>query len=99
MVTKLTGQLRREITIQGRAYIVSLDDEGLRLTVKGRRRGQALRWDDFANGNAALATALNASLAQANDRPRNTGRTRRGPDTSRIVKTPRTKTAAKKLRA
>ena len=67
MVTKLHGLLKRELEIKGRAYVVSLDESGIKLTLKGHRLGQELKWDDLASGDAALATALNASLAKAND--------------------------------
>jgi len=70
MVTKLHGVLKREIQIKGRAYVLALDATGIKLTLKGRRRGQELTWEDFSSGEAALATALNASLANANDSPR-----------------------------
>jgi len=33
--------------------------------VKGRRKGQELAWKDLVSGDAALAVALNATLAQA----------------------------------
>ena len=67
MVTKLQGLLKRELAIRGRAYVVALDETGIKLTLKGHRLGQELKWDDFASGDAALAIALNASLAKAND--------------------------------
>lgn len=67
MVTKLERTLRREVTIRHRAYIVQLDPQGLKLTLKGRRKGQALPWDAFVSGDAAFAQALTASLAHAND--------------------------------
>ena len=67
MVTKLDKTLKRELSIKGRAYILTLDDAGLKLTLKGHRKGQELLWDAFVTGEAAFATALNASLAQAND--------------------------------
>jgi hypothetical protein len=67
MVTKLHGLLRREVDIKGRAYVVGIDESGIKLTLKGHRLGQELSWDDFTSGDAALATALNASLAHAND--------------------------------
>jgi hypothetical protein len=70
MVTKLDKTLKRELSIKGRAYILTLDDAGLKLTLKGHRKGQELLWDAFVTGEAALATALNASLAQANDAPK-----------------------------
>jgi hypothetical protein len=34
------------------------------VTLKGKRKGQELRWEDFVSGDAALAVALNASLRQ-----------------------------------
>jgi len=67
VVTKLHGALRREISIQGRAYVVALDATGIKLTLKGHRKGQEISWTDFVSGDAALAAALSASLAQAND--------------------------------
>ena len=66
-MTRLHDVLRREITIKGRAYVVALDDTGIKLTLKGRRNGQQVRWDDVVNGDAALAAALTASLSHAND--------------------------------
>ena len=65
MATKLERALKREIAIEGAPYIVTISPEGLKLTNKGRRKGQELLWKDFINGQAALATALNASLEQA----------------------------------
>jgi hypothetical protein len=65
MTTKLDKVLKREIDINGEAYIVTLSPEGLKLTVKGRRKGQELAWKDLVSGEAALATALNASLEQS----------------------------------
>ena len=65
MTTKLEGALKREIEIDGEPYTVTLTPEGLTLTPKGRRKGYALEWRAFVNGEAALATALNASLANA----------------------------------
>jgi len=69
MVTKLERTLRREVVIRQRPYVVTLDAEGLKLTLKGHRKGQELRWEDFVSGDAAFAMALNASLTQANDAP------------------------------
>lgn len=64
MTTKLEKTLKRELAISGKAYILTLSPEGLKLTEKGRRKGQELLWKDFLSGQAALATALNASLQQ-----------------------------------
>lgn len=66
-MTRLDRPLRRELQIRQRAYVVTLDQDGMKLTLKGHRKGQELKWDDFVTGDAAFAVALNASLAQAND--------------------------------
>jgi hypothetical protein len=80
MVTKLHGQLRREIRISGIAYVVTMTEGGLKLTEKGRRKGFELTWKDLVSGDAALAVALNASVdAAPAPRPKGKGpaRTRR----------------------
>jgi hypothetical protein len=62
MATKLEKPLRREILIKDDAYIVTISPDGLKLTAKGKRKGVELVWADLVSGQAALATALNASL-------------------------------------
>jgi hypothetical protein len=64
-MTKLEKALKREIDIKGKPYIVTITPEGLKLTEKGKRKGQELVWADLASGDAALATALNASVGEA----------------------------------
>ena len=62
MATKLAKPLRREITIGDSLYIVTISPEGLKLTAKGKRKGIELAWSAMVSGEAALASALNASL-------------------------------------
>jgi hypothetical protein len=62
MTTRLDKTLKRELTLEGRTFILAVSPEGLKLTLKGKRKGQELRWGDLVSGDAALATALNASL-------------------------------------
>jgi hypothetical protein len=64
-MTKLDKVLKRELDIAGQAYILTLTPDGLKLTVKGRRKGHELAWKDLVSGEAALAVALNASLEKA----------------------------------
>jgi len=64
MTTKLDGQLRRELDSLGNPYTLTLSPIGLNLAPKGRRKGYELAWVDLVSGEAALATALNASLAR-----------------------------------
>lgn len=61
-MTTLEGELKRALTIDGKPYTLTISPEGLKLTEKGRRNGQELTWKDLVSGQAALATALNASL-------------------------------------
>jgi hypothetical protein len=64
-MTKLEGILKREIEIDGKPWVLTLSPEGLKLTEKGHRKGPELKWKDLVSGEAALATALNASLSGA----------------------------------
>ncbi|GAB6194725.1 hypothetical protein [Lysobacter xanthus] len=63
MTTKLDGPLRRELEVDGQAYTLTVDPDGLRLVQKGRRKGLELRWTDMLSGDAALAAALQGSVA------------------------------------
>jgi hypothetical protein len=42
--------------------MLTITPEGFKLVPKGKRKGQELSWDAVVSGEAALATALNASL-------------------------------------
>jgi len=64
MATKLDKQLRREVSIDGQPYMLTISPEGLKLVPKGKRKGLELGWKALVSGEAALATALNASLAR-----------------------------------
>lgn len=63
MATKLEKPLKREISIDGKPYMLTISPEGLILLEKGRRKGgHELRWADLVSGEAAPAVALNASV-------------------------------------
>jgi hypothetical protein len=64
MATKLDKPLRREVAIEGEPYMLTISPEGLKLVPKGKRKGLELSWKALVSGEAALATALNASLAR-----------------------------------
>ena len=56
--------------IDGVPYTLTITPQGLTLVPKGRRKGYELEWNAFVSGEAALATALNASLmVRPVDRP------------------------------
>jgi len=65
MATKLEKPIRREILIEGQPWMLTLTPDGFKLVPKGKRKGLEFAWRSFASGDAALATALNASLKEA----------------------------------
>jgi len=62
MTTRLQSSLKREITVGGEPYTLTISPEGLKLVRKGRRKGYELAWSALVSGDEALAVALNASL-------------------------------------
>ena len=64
MTTKLNAAFKRELDINGEKYTLTVSPEGFRLVAKGKRKGVELAWAKIVNGEAALATALNASIAR-----------------------------------
>jgi len=62
MATKLDKPLKREVDVEGTAYMLTISPEGLKLVLKGKRNGHELAWKDLVSGQAALTTALNTSL-------------------------------------
>jgi hypothetical protein len=61
-MTPLHSTLKRALTIDGRDYVLTLNETALKLTLKGKRNGVELPWTQLVNGEAALAVALHASL-------------------------------------
>ena len=97
MTTKLDGVLKRELSIGGEPYTLTLSQQGFTLTLKGHRKGLDIRWADLVGGDAALATALNASLT-ANIVPR--GKVAEAPSRGEAAKSqPRGRTATLPSRA
>jgi len=62
MATKLDKPLKREISVEGKPYMLTITPDGLKLVPKGARKGHELSWNAIVSGEAALAAALNASL-------------------------------------
>ena len=61
MTTKLNSAFKRELDVNGEKYTLTVSPEGFKLVQKGKRKGVELQWASILNGDAALATALNAS--------------------------------------
>jgi len=101
MATRLEKTLKRELSIGGHAYILAISPEGLKLTIKGRRKGLELQWDTLVSGDAALAVALNASIgkftaapavhkqpAEPAERSKSQPATKKSKNTGRLSKSP-----------
>ena len=63
MTTKLDKPLKREVQIGEKAYTLTIDPTGLKLVEKGHRKGQEIGWKALVSGDAALASALQASVS------------------------------------
>ena len=72
MATKLEKTLKREIDVDGKAYMLAISPDGLKLTEKGRRKGQELSWKGLLDGQAAAPSAAGASTEEA-DSPEASG--------------------------
>ncbi|HKP74136.1 MAG TPA: hypothetical protein VJT67_01275 [Longimicrobiaceae bacterium] len=62
MPTPLDKPLKREITVDGTVYVLTVTPEGLHLAPKGKRKGVDLTWKAMVSGDAALAAELRASV-------------------------------------
>lgn len=67
MATKLDKALKRELDINGEAYMLTIMPEGLKLVPKGKRNGHEIAWKDIVSGSVALSGALNASLERPSE--------------------------------
>ena len=57
MTTKLDKVLKREIEIRGEPHIVAISPTGVKVTQKGKRKGQELTWAGLIDGQSAVASA------------------------------------------
>ena len=63
-MTKLDKPIRRELQIGDQVYTLTISHDGLKLVEKGRRKGLELAWSALVSGDAALASALQASVGE-----------------------------------
>jgi hypothetical protein len=65
MTTKLQQPFKRELELNGEKYTITVSPEGFKIVQKGKRKGIELTWTSIIGGDAALASALNASTLGA----------------------------------
>ena len=63
--TKLDKLLKREIDIDGKPYMVTLSPDGVKLTEKGKRKGQGVSWKGLVNGESATALSLSGGPSES----------------------------------
>ncbi|CAN5322773.1 hypothetical protein BH23GEM2_BH23GEM2_01720 [soil metagenome] len=61
MATKLEKPIKRELEIDGTAYMITISPEGVKVTQKGYRKGQEISWRSIVSGDATLNEQLNVS--------------------------------------
>jgi hypothetical protein len=67
MATKLDKALKRELDINGEAWMLTIMPEGLKLVPKGKRNGHEIAWKDIVSGSVTLTGALNASIDRTSE--------------------------------
>jgi hypothetical protein len=61
VATKLEKPIKRELEIDGTAYMITISPEGVKVTQKGYRKGQEITWRSIVSGDATLNEQLNVS--------------------------------------
>jgi len=67
MTTPLEKPVRRAVLINGEPYVVTIEQDGLRLVRKGHRKGIEVAWEQILGGEVALAAQLAGSLVPPED--------------------------------
>jgi hypothetical protein len=62
VATKLEKSIKRELEIDGKAYMVTISPEGVKVTQKGFRKGPEISWRSIISGDTSLREDLNLSV-------------------------------------
>jgi hypothetical protein len=62
MTAKLDRAIKRELELDGTLYTITIAPEGLKVTEKGKRKGQEVSWRSIISGDATLSEDLKISL-------------------------------------
>jgi hypothetical protein len=62
MATKLDKALKREIDVNGVAFMVTLAPDGLKIVEKGKRKGTELTWEQIIRGDVTMTQDLKDSI-------------------------------------
>jgi hypothetical protein len=62
VTAKLDGPIRRELKLGKELYTVIVSPEGVKIALKGRRKGREISWETLLSGDAELTQALKMSV-------------------------------------
>ena len=62
MTTKLDSPIKRELKIGRNLYTVIMSPEGVKIALKGRRKGREISWETLLSGDAELTQQLKMSV-------------------------------------
>jgi hypothetical protein len=62
MATKLEKALKREVDINGVAFMVTLAPDGMKIVEKGKRKGTELTWEQLIRGDVTMTQDLKDSI-------------------------------------
>jgi len=62
MTTILDKPIKRELTLNGTVYTVTISTDGVKIVPKGKRIGHEISWETLLSGDAELRRDLNISL-------------------------------------
>lgn len=62
MTTPLDKPIRRELSLNGALYTVTISTDGVKIVPKGKRLGHEISWETLLSGDAELRRDLNISV-------------------------------------
>ncbi|HEY8795516.1 MAG TPA: hypothetical protein VIM15_11290 [Gemmatimonadaceae bacterium] len=62
MTAKLDGPIKRELKLGREIYTVSMSPDGVKIALKGRRKGREISWQTLLSGDAELTQQLKMSV-------------------------------------
>lgn len=62
MTTLLDKPIKRELSLNGALYTVTMSTDGVKIVPKGKRLGHEITWETLLSGDAELRRDLNISV-------------------------------------
>jgi hypothetical protein len=69
MTAKLDKAIKRELDLEGTLYTITIAPDGIKVTEKGKRKGQEISWRSIISGDASLSEDLKMSVDASADVP------------------------------